>query len=1330
MCALERSFASPEMIVFSEVQLLKSLPRLGNDLKELSTIANKVRNSLSTIKLLNHSEYLHSPELFHVILGKLNPNTKMRWSDYASEFSRSNPHLSKLEVLSQFLTREHERHTNFALSPELALSLATQQLHVGQVANKQFRREIIHSTSQSKIKTNSKIGCVYCKKNHNITSCEEFKILSVDERWSWLREFKVCYRCLRRSSHLWKTCKVNPCGINGCSFRHHPLLHGRQDTSISPPAPDTLHINDTVCATATQDVSSPSTTAPLEDKVIISNTGVWQTEHSPSTSNVLLKVLPITIFGPTGSLDTYALLDDGSTATLIDASVATQIGLSGPQEPITVNGIGGLHKNTTINYVDFHIKGKFMSDIYLVKRARAMMSISLHAQSLSKETLTSYSHLCDLADFLTYNNATPTVLIGAEDWHLSITREVRIGKRNEPVACRTLLGWTLYGISCSKTKPIEFINHCQFLDKTDISDDERLELLVKEQYKIDSLGISKRETLHSKQDLRALEILEFTAKRLPTGRFEVGLPWRDNIKQILDSYSQAMSRFLTLERRMNRERDFAEAYRKFIDNMIVKEYAEECKPITYYNCNRISTSDSLHYKNSSAQNYRLYLPHFGVYHPQKRKLRVVHDAAATNQGVSLNSLLLQGPDLLENLVGILFRFREGRIALTADIKEMFPQIRIREQDRDALRFLWRYNSIKDAPLKEYRMCAVIFGATSSPFIALYIKNKNAIFYQDRYPEAVDAIIHDHYTRPRMDDYLGSLDNEDQAAQLAFDIVTVHSKACFEMRGWLSNNKEALRLIPEELRAAHAEEVPLGNTSSSIKVLGVSWDPSTDLIGFRTGLENFTLGTNLNKRKVLSHLMKVYDPLGLLGPIVGKGRILLQDVWRSNIDWDTPFSPSEVSKWTEWFKELFDVSTIKIPRWYAKQNGEPLHRELHVFADASELAYACVAYWRFLYPDGCVKLALIASKTRVSPLKPTSIPRWLRSDARSFKPFVAHRIGEISENSRIQDWRWVPTSLNVADDATRTKPLNLNSNHRWFTGPPFLLGSPKDWPVEPAGQPMVQEERRQQLDPLAVHVLIIADFTRFSDWLRLLRVTARVLQVVSKFRSLLDRSISGTKNFIYTRYRNSSASTTLISLTAELMKAAERHVLQRVQQDSFREEIQCITRSQPIAKSSRLSKLSPMMGEDNLLRLYGRIKAVQNVDTDVRFPILLDGHHPVVRLLVQYFHRKAGHANNETVINEIRQQYWLLHLRNTVRSVAYQCCFCRIRKTKPLNPVTGNLPPHRLAHHRRPFTFTGLDYFGPINVTIGRRHDKRYVALFTCLTSRAVHLESICPQPLC
>lgn len=145
-------------------------------------------------------------------------------------------------------------------------------------------------------------------------------------------------------------------------------------------------------------------------------------------------------------------------------------------------------------------------------------------------------------------------------------------------------------------------------------------------------------------------------------------------------------------------------------------------------------------------------------------------------------------------------------------------------------------------------------------------------------------------------------------------------------------------------------------------------------------------------------------------------------------------------------------------------------------------------------------------------------------------------------------------------------------------------------------------------------------------------------------------------------------------------------------------------------------------ENGVLRVKTRINAAVDVNEERKRPAILDGDHHIATLYIDYVHRTLHHAGVESTINECRTRYWIIRLRTTARKVIHRCRPCRIRKNSPPEPPTGDLPACRLAHHQRPFTYTGLDYFGPLTVTVGRSHQKRYVALFTCLTTRAVHLE--------
>ena len=159
----------------------------------------------------------------------------------------------------------------------------------------------------------------------------------------------------------------------------------------------------------------------------------------------------------------------------------------------------------------------------------------------------------------------------------------------------------------------------------------------------------------------------------------------------------------------------------------------------------------------------------------------------------------------------------------------------------------------------------------------------------------------------------------------------------------------------------------------------------------------------------------------------------------------------------------------------------------------------------------------------------------------------------------------------------------------------------------------------------------------------------------------------------------------------------------------------------IPSVSRLRTISVEIMND-VITLKTRIGKAQEITKEQMRPSVLDGNHYVTKLYIDYVHRQLHHAGVEATINECRQQYWIVRLRPVTRMIIHRCLACLIKKTTPSEPPTGDHPKTRLAHHCRPYTYTGIDYFGPLTVTVGRTTQKRYVALFTCLTTRAVHLE--------
>jgi hypothetical protein len=212
------------------------------------------------------------------------------------------------------------------------------------------------------------------------------------------------------------------------------------------------------------------------------------------------------------------------------------------------------------------------------------------------------------------------------------------------------------------------------------------------------------------------------------------------------------------------------------------------------------------------------------------KRRLVFDAAAKVGKVSLNSELMTGPNTYISLPGIIFKSREGRICVAADIKEMFPQIKIRSEDQGAQKFLWREGNQSKKP-DVYIMTSMIFGACCSPYLAQIVKNKNALKHQNQFPDAVDAILYHHY----VDDYLNSHNSEEEAIKIAQDVIKVHSFAGFQLRNFVSNSPTVMKMLPNSSETP--KEISINITSENVteKILGLFWNTHEDVYEIKVNL---------------------------------------------------------------------------------------------------------------------------------------------------------------------------------------------------------------------------------------------------------------------------------------------------------------------------------------------------------------------------------------------------------------------------------------------------------------------------------------------------------------
>lgn len=384
-----------------------------------------------------------------------------------------------------------------------------------------------------------------------------------------------------------------------------------------------------------------------------------------------------------------------------------------------------------------------------------------------------------------------------------------------------------------------------------------------------------------------------------------------------------------------------------------------------------------------------FLPLGIVTNPNKPgKLRVIWDASAKVDGISLNSMLMKGPDQLTALPAVLFRFRQYHVAVNADVQEMFLRVFIRDTDKNSLCFLYRKHPSLQP--ETFLMDVATFGATCSPASAHFVKNLNAEEHADLYPRAVEGIVRSHY----VDDYLDSFGTEEEAMRIASEVRLVHRNGGFNLRNWYSNSNAVLQHLGEAAKVVD-KNLYTGSAGGDAteRVLGMLWAPSTDVLRFSTKMRDEVtelISNNIRptKRQVLRCVMSLFDPLGLLAPFIIHGKVLIQDLWRSGMEWDSKVNDTAFVHWKRWIEMLECISKISIPRCYFSGAKEETYKnaQLHVFVDASMIAYSCAVYIRAIDDDGITKCTLVAAKAKVAPLKPMSIPRLeLQGCVDTFRP---------------------------------------------------------------------------------------------------------------------------------------------------------------------------------------------------------------------------------------------------------------------------------------------------------------------------------------------------------
>ncbi|XP_055623138.1 uncharacterized protein LOC129766589 [Toxorhynchites rutilus septentrionalis] len=1027
---LQLLYGRPELLINVLLDKVRSTPApKAERLETLIEFGMAVQSLCDHLEAAGQQSHLMNPCLLMELVEKLPAHVKMEWASFMQRFPEVN--LKTFGTFMDGIVVSASKVTRYTGGYGKGASVDK--------STTKNRGSINTHVSQPEVPKKEDKPCGVCKRRgHRVRDCDNFKALSVDDRWKTAQDNELCRSCL--NAHGRRSCRsATQCGINGCPFRHHPLLHSNRSNR-----------------------PSSGSTAP---RVAYNIETAGNHAHRMQDQSLLFRIIPVTLYGPKRTVKTFAFLDDGSSLTLVEEELTNKIGIDGIPAPLCLTWTGNVSRiEAESKQLQLEVSSANGGKHHQLKNVRTVKKLALPGQTLRiNEFVDRYKHLRGLP-LSGYENAVPQLLIGVKNLRFTLPLKVKEGDSNEPVVMKTRLGWCVYGgIDTSLTNAVNF-HAC------DCDSDRALHELVKDYFTLEDVGSRPKNELLSADDRRAQHILEKTTTRVGN-QFETGLLWRYDEVEFPDSYGMALRRLECLERRMVRNPLLKEKIHRQIEEYQQKGYTHRA------NEEEVKAVDPRRV---------WYLPLGAVVNPKKpEKVRLIWDDAAVVDGISLNAMLLKGPDQLTSLPAVLSRFRQFAVAVAADILEMFHQLRIRGIDRHSLRFLFREDPTVTPDV--YVMDVATFGATCSPASAQYVKNRNAADFADKYPRAVEGIIENHY----VDDYLDSFGTVAEEVQISEQVRAIHSTGDFLLRNWLSNSATVKQQLGEITDSSN-KHLFHDKTTESGRVLGMLWLTDEDALSFSAQLkeevqqivENESRPT---KRQVLRVLMSFFDPLGLLSP------------------------------WSMCYRQL----------------------QLHVFVDASEAAYVAVAYFRIVDTNGTSKCALVTAKSKVAPLKHLSIPRmelqaavlgtrlmrfileshtvtiterymwsdsttvlaWLRADPRKYKQYVACRIGEILEQTDVNEWWWVPSKNNPADYATKWgSGPSVDVTGAWFQGPSFLYQPMEGWPKQKVPLPMVEEEFR----PCNVHVeaavpTAVIDCERFSKWERLLSATAYVHRYVGNLK---------------------------------------------------------------------------------------------------------------------------------------------------------------------------------------------------------------------------------------
>ncbi|XP_071139321.1 uncharacterized protein [Mytilus edulis] len=1334
---LNERYGSPELIDSALKTKLAAFPRITNKdyfkLYDLSDILSEISSVKENDNYKVIFSYFDSSVGVTPIVAKLPYQLQERWTTMAVNYNDKNKTIyPPFHVFAQFIQQQSKVKNNpsFLYDSQQANTGFKDKLPTtkGKLNDVRTRKTDFAETKNERSQSvDPREKCLIHGTNHTLNDCRTFKSKPIQERRQFLKLNKLCFGCCLSASHFKRNCpnaiKCGECGKTDHPTALHIKNRDQQSTEPSGHGGEPVDVE--------HEVQTPIQSACTQ--ICMDKFG----------GKSCAKIIPVEVYrsdNPDRRLKVYALMDDQSNRTLGKSELFDYFGSTSVSD-FTLSTCSGKSQASGRKLSGLVVESlDKQTQLHVPDILECNLIPDSKDEIPTQEVVLFHNHLSDLVEFIEPLDEESEILllIGRDLISAHHVLDQRIESGNAPYAQKLPLGWTVIGETC--LGKLHYPDETR-VKKTYLLSSDRISIFppCTSELKIDEVrtlevnesaydNIGKDVFIRrpdddkpglSRDDRKFIESMDTNFWKDSRGNWSAPLPFRQDRQVLPNNRNLAWKRAKGLDANLRKDLQKREHFFTFMNTSLEKGHAEKAPHI-----------------NDDQEQW--YLPIFGVYHPKKPgKLRAVFDSSAQFDGVSLNNVLLSGPDLTNNLIGVLLRFRREQVAIMGDIEQMFYSFKVDEKHRDYLRFFWYTDNDFDKPLTVYRMCVHVFGNSPSPAIASYGLRKTAMEGENEFgSDMLDFVTRDFY----VDDGLTSKPSSAEAIDLMKRTKSaLKSIGNIRLHKISSNVEEVMHSFDNEDLAKSLKDLDLSSDILPIQhSLGMNWDLETDTFMYYIDrdVKPYT------RRGLLSTINSIFDPLGYLAPVTIKGKLLLRSVMTGQIMWDEPLPEEVYNEWESWRTSLFDLETVKFKRMFVPTSFTLAKtRKIHIYSDASEKAIAAVGYIQL---DDDKNFGFIMGKAKVAPSHSHTIPRlelcgallateigqtisdqldiplsdihyytdskvvlgYIFNSSRRFYNYVSNRVAKIHTVSNSEQWSYVHTDGNPADLATRSIIPSKLENSIWLSGP--VIKKDADQTIERFS--LINPDTDNEIRPDIT--------TRKTTSLEKLSLGSQRFERFGNWKSLV-RSIALIKNFLVNKISKE---------TRCRFRDAEMFVVGVVQNEIFSDEIDCIKNGRPLRGNSALLQLSPFIDNEGILRVGGRIK-MANVQPDERNPILIPSKHWIATLIIRYFHQKIKHQGRQFTSGAIRTGgYWIVGEKRLVSSIIYKCITCRKLRGHTEQQKMADLPEDRVIPET-PFTSIGIDTFGPWSV-ISRRtrggvaNAKRWAIIFTCLVTRGVHLEVV------